>query len=245
LVSAVAAAARRTVVVNSGTPVIMPWVDQVDAVLWAGLPGQEGGHAVAAALFGDIEPAGRLVTTFPAADGAAPANGDLPYTEGTFIGYRGHHAGQAPPPAFWFGHGLGYSTWRYSKVRLVPDGPAPTVSVTNVGSRSSREVVQVYFKPRAADQPARRLAGRHRRTRGVCHHRGPGRPPHVAPLEPGHQRVGPAARRRRTAGGTGPRGRPRRARNSHSADHPVAGAYPSRRSTGEPVPGQGAGVPVP
>ncbi len=74
LVAAVAAAARRTVVVvNAATPVLMPWLAEVDAVLWAGLPGQEAGHAVAAALLGDIEPAGRLVTTFPAADGAAPA----------------------------------------------------------------------------------------------------------------------------------------------------------------------------
>ena len=73
LVRRVAAAAQRTVVVvNAATPVLMPWLDEVDAVLWAGLPGQEGGHAVAAALLGDIEPAGRLVTTFPTADGAAP-----------------------------------------------------------------------------------------------------------------------------------------------------------------------------
>ena len=89
LVHAVAAAARRTVVVvNAATPVLMPWLDEVDAVLWAGLPGQEGGHAVAAALLGDIEPAGRLVTTFPADDGAAPAwsvtpaDGELAYAEG-------------------------------------------------------------------------------------------------------------------------------------------------------------------
>ena len=120
LVSAVAAAARRTVVVvNAATPVLMPWLAEVDAVLWAGLPGQEAGHAVAAALVGDIEPAGRLVSTFPAADGAAPAwsvtpvEGRLEYAEGTFIGYRGHAAGHAPAPAFWFGHGLGYASWAY------------------------------------------------------------------------------------------------------------------------------------
>ena len=74
LVSAVAAVARRTVVVvNAATPVLMPWADEVDAILWAGLPGQEAGHAIAAALLGTIEPTGRLVTSFPAADGAAPA----------------------------------------------------------------------------------------------------------------------------------------------------------------------------
>jgi beta-glucosidase len=169
MVSAVAAAAKRTVVVvNAATPVIMPWLDEVDAVLWAGLPGQEGGHAVAAALLGVIEPAGRLVTTFPVEDAAAPAwsvtptDGDLVYSEGTFIGYRGHHAGQAPPPAFWFGHGLGYSTWDYSAPELVDGGAdaagagvAVAVEVTNTGARTSREVVQLYFQPAELDEPVR------------------------------------------------------------------------------------------
>ena len=167
LVSAVAAAAKRTVVVvNAATPVLMPWLDQVDAVLWAGLPGQEGGHAVAAALLGDIEPAGRLVTTFPADDGQAPAwsvtpvDGAVTYTEGPYIGYRGHFAGRAPAPRFWLGHGLGYATWEYGDVRVGADADAPvvTVSVTNTGTRPSREVVQVYFQPAEDDQPVR-LAG--------------------------------------------------------------------------------------
>ncbi|GIF45973.1 beta-glucosidase [Asanoa ferruginea] len=160
LVFAVAGAAARTVVVvNAATPVLMPWREQVDAILWAGLPGQEGGHAVAAALTGAIEPAGRLVTTFPAADGASPAwsvtpvDGKLPYTEGTFIGYRGHHAGRAPAPAFWFGHGLGYATWSYSDARW--SHPSVSVTVTNTGTRPSREVVQVYFAPSEPDQPVR------------------------------------------------------------------------------------------
>jgi beta-glucosidase len=163
LVEAVAGAARRTVVVvNAATPVAMPWLSRVDAVLWAGLPGQEGGHAVAATLLGDIEPAGRLVTTFPVDDAAAPAwsvtpvDGVLEYTEGTYIGYRGHFAGRAPAPAFWLGHGLGYSTWEYSDVRLVQGPPAAvSVTVTNTGARRSREIVQVYFRPAEADQPVR------------------------------------------------------------------------------------------
>jgi beta-glucosidase len=167
LVEAVAAVARRTVVVvNAATPVLMPWRHRVDAVLWAGLPGQEGGHAVAAALLGDIEPAGRLVTTFPDADGAAPAwsvtpvDGRLPYAEGPFIGYRGHAAGRAHEPAFWFGHGLGYTSWEYGEVRLVePDdvtgAPVVWVRLTNTGTRAGREVVQVYLRPGEPDQPVR------------------------------------------------------------------------------------------
>ncbi len=164
LVLAVAAAAPRTVVVvNAATPVLMPWLDDVDAVLWAGLPGQEAGHAVAAALSGTIEPAGRLVTTFPAADAAAPAwgvtpvDGRLVYTERDFIGYRGHHGGTAPEPLFWFGHGLGYSTWEYTDLAVRTDdaSPSATVTVTNVGARPSREVVQLYFDPADPEQPVR------------------------------------------------------------------------------------------
>lgn len=160
LVSAVAAEAKKTVVVvNAATPVLMPWIDEVDAVLWAGLPGQEGGHAVCAALFGDIEPAGRLVTTFPSADGAAPAwevvptDGALTYSEGTAIGYRGYYAGIAAAPAFWLGHGPGYATWEYSNAELVDDGVQ--VRVHKIGDRPSREVVQVYYEPSELGQPVR------------------------------------------------------------------------------------------
>jgi beta-glucosidase len=160
LVSAVAAAARRTVVVvNAATPVLMPWRDEVDAILWAGLPGQEGGHAVAAALLGDIEPAGRLVTSFPAADGASPAwevvptDGRLSYDEGVYVGYRGYAARRAPAPAYWFGEGLGYGEWAYGAVAL--SGSAVTVDLTNVSARDAREVVQVYLQPAEDDQPIR------------------------------------------------------------------------------------------
>ena len=82
----------------------MPWADEVDAIIVVGLPGQEGGHAVADALLGVREPAGRLVTSWPAADGAAPAweveptDLQLDYTDGTFVGYRGFHAGRADAP---------------------------------------------------------------------------------------------------------------------------------------------------
>ena len=213
LVSAVAAAARRTVVVvNAATPVLMPWLAEVDAVLWAGLPGQEAGHAVAAALLGDIEPAGRLVSTFPVADGAAPAwsvtpvDGTLVYAEGTFIGYRGHYAGRAPAPAFWFGHGLGYSTWSYGPATV--DGPA-------VDGRCDQH--------RQPDQPGgraglpgagrRRPAGAARRLDRGHRRAGPDRPgpgghgrPPVAPLD--RRRLGPAPTRRPPPGRSRPRRHP-------------------------------------
>ncbi|WP_394618160.1 glycoside hydrolase family 3 C-terminal domain-containing protein [Lentzea sp. JNUCC 0626] len=156
LVAAVAAAARRTVVVvNAATPVLMPWLAQVDAVLWAGLPGQEAGDAVAAALLGEIEPAGRLVTTFPRTNADAlplvPVDGELVYSEGTAFGYRG-----ASDPLFWFGHGLGYTSWEYGAAAVTgADGAVGSVSVevTNTGARAGREVVQVYLRP--SDEPVR------------------------------------------------------------------------------------------
>ena len=164
LVDAVAGVAPRTVVVvNAATPVLMPWAERVDAILVVGLPGQEGGHAVAAALLGTLEPAGRLVTTWPVADGAAPAwsvtpaDGKLPYTEGPFLGYRGHAADRAPAPQFWLGHGLGYGSWVYTAASLDTTGSAPvvTVSLRNTSGRPTREVVQVYLAPGDADQPVR------------------------------------------------------------------------------------------
>ncbi|MGZ3146067.1 glycoside hydrolase family 3 protein [Lentzea chajnantorensis] len=156
LVAAVAAAAARTVVVvNAATPVLMPWLEQVDAVLWAGLPGQEAGAAVATALLGHVEPAGRLVTTFPRSDADAltpvPVGGELVYGEGTAIGYRG-----ATDPLFWFGHGLGYTEWRYGDLSVsTRDDAVDVVSVRldNAGDRDGREVVQVYL--RAVDEPVR------------------------------------------------------------------------------------------
>lgn len=167
LVSRVASAAERTVVViNAATPVLMPWLDEVDAVLIAGLPGQEAGDAIADVLFGDAEPTGRLVTSYPREDGASPAWTVAPdvelavrYTEGTAIGYRGFQAGLAPEPLFWFGEGLGYGTWDYTDARLQGQDPL-TVAVTlrNSSDRTSRETVQLYFQPALADEPVR-LAG--------------------------------------------------------------------------------------
>jgi beta-glucosidase len=155
LVRAVATAARRTVVViNAATPVLMPWLDQVDAVLWIGLPGQEGGDAVADVLLGKAEPSGRLVTTFPVGDSDGPAwnvtpqDGALDYAEGTQVGYRGWY-GSTVEPAFWFGAGLGWGVWDYRAAEQLRDGDGESVTVVlaNTAERPSREVVQVYWRP--------------------------------------------------------------------------------------------------
>lgn len=167
LVRRVAAAAERTVVVvNAATPVLMPWLADMNAVVVVGLPGQEGGHAVAAALTGELEPTGRLVTTYPAADGQAPAwdvtpgeDLGLDYADDVFVGYRGYHAGRAAEPLFWFGHGLGYGSWEYGDATVSGSRSAGMLSVavdvTSTGGRDSRETVQVYFQPAETDQPIR------------------------------------------------------------------------------------------
>lgn len=177
LVSRVSAANPRTVVVvNAGSPVEMPWRDQVAAILLTWFPGQEAGHALADVLLGHAEPGGRLPTTWPVAledcpvVNVTPVDGAMPYEEGVFIGYPAWER-SAMAPAFGFGSGLGYTTWKYeSAAHYVgysgkhpgghPDSTL-TVRVRNTGDRAGREVVQVYLAPAIPDEsrPARRLAG--------------------------------------------------------------------------------------
>ncbi|WP_180687225.1 glycoside hydrolase family 3 protein [Streptomyces gossypiisoli] len=164
LVRAVAAANPNTVVVvNAGSPVELPWRDQVAAVLLTWFPGQEGGAALADVLTGTHEPGGRLPTTWgPLADTpvtrVAPTDGELPYTEGVFIGYRAWEK-EGRTPTYPFGHGLGYTDWSYESVEI--DGTTVKVRVRNTGGRPGREVVQLYVAPTEPDpeRPARRLAG--------------------------------------------------------------------------------------
>ncbi|WP_030160514.1 beta-glucosidase family protein [Streptomyces sp. NRRL S-244] len=151
LVRAVAAANPNTVVVvNAGSPVELPWRDEVAAVLLTWFPGQEGGAALADVLLGLAEPGGRLPTTWPARFADAPvtevipAEGRLEYTEGLFIGYRAYER-HAIAPAFPFGHGLGYTDWAYESLEVT--GTTARVRVTNTGTRPGREVVQLYLAP--------------------------------------------------------------------------------------------------
>ncbi|MCX3059994.1 glycoside hydrolase family 3 protein [Streptomyces beihaiensis] len=183
LVRAVAAANPNTVVVvNSGSPVELPWRDDVAAVLLSWFPGQEGGDALADVLLGTEEPGGRLPTTWGALADApvtrvTPQDGQLAYSEGVFIGYRAWERSGATP-AYPFGHGLGYTDWTYESVDVTATtgttgttgvtGPAATATATvtatvrvrNTGPRPGREVVQLYLSPAEpdADRPARWLA---------------------------------------------------------------------------------------
>jgi beta-glucosidase len=165
LVRRVAAANPRTiVVVNAGSPVELPWYDDVAAVLLVWFPGQEAGAALADVLLGAAEPGGRLPTTWPvvAADcpvlSTTPVDGVLPYDEGVFIGYRAwERSGVAP--RFPFGSGEGYTSWAYEAIEV--DGARVRATVRNTGSRPGREVVQIYVSPVDPDpeRPARWLAG--------------------------------------------------------------------------------------
>ncbi|MFH0518901.1 glycoside hydrolase family 3 C-terminal domain-containing protein [Streptomyces sp. M41] len=164
LVRAVAAANPNTVVVvNSGSPVELPWREDVAAVLLSWFPGQEGGLALADVLTGTHEPGGRLPTTWGSLADAPvtevhPSAGELPYTEGVFIGYRAWEK-EGRFPAYPFGHGLGYTDWAYESAEA--EGTTVTVRLRNRGERAGREVVQVYLAPGEpdADRPARWLAG--------------------------------------------------------------------------------------
>ena len=172
LVRAVAAANPRTVaVVNAGSPVELPWRDQVPAILLSWFPGQEFGHALADVLLGRAEPGGRLPTTWPARQAdvpvldTRPVEGRLEYAEGIHVGYRAW-ARAGTDPAFPFGHGLGYTTWAYEDLEAPATADAghevvARVRLANRGRRPGREVVQGYLaRPGSAvERPALWLAG--------------------------------------------------------------------------------------
>ncbi len=169
LIEKVAAVNPRTVVVlQTGGPVEMPWLDKVSAVIQAWYPGQEAGNAIADVLFGDAEPGGRLPQTFPKhlSDNSAITgdpktypgeNGHVVYTEGLAVGYRYHDADGATP-LFPFGYGLSYTRFEWSDPRasgkdMGLDGVTVEVEVTNIGDRAGAELVQLYVAPNASRLP--------------------------------------------------------------------------------------------
>ena len=172
LVRQVAAVNPRTiVVVNSGMPVLMPWADDVQAIVQAWLPGQAMGEALADVLLGLAEAGGRLPVTLPVAEADCPVleafpddEGALPYSEGLLIGYRGYDA-SGTDPRYPFGHGLGYTTWEYESLEgggalAAGEDLELTVTIRNTGARPGKEVVQAYVAgpPGEPGRPMRALA---------------------------------------------------------------------------------------
>jgi beta-glucosidase len=188
LVSAVAAANPHTIVIlETGGPVTMPWLDRVPAVIEAWYPGISGAQALANILFGDVNPSAKLPVTFAKSDqdlphpviagidlrpvptGGSGGRGgrgmlppfDIPYTEGLKVGYKWFDA-QDKQPLFAFGHGLSYTTFAYSGLKAAPASTGATVSFTvrNTGKRAGAEIAQVYASlPQGTGEPPKRLVG--------------------------------------------------------------------------------------
>ena len=187
LIAKVAAANPHTVVViESGTAITMPWVDQVSGILEAWYAGSRGAAAVANIIFGDVNPSAKLPMTFPKSEADLPhptivkppkrttdadrkgwrrIAGGLPafqvtYDEGVKVGYKWYDA-ENKPVLFPFGYGLSYTTYSYSNLKVTPgNNPRVTFTVTNTGNRAGAEVAEVYASlPASAAEPPKRLVG--------------------------------------------------------------------------------------
>ena len=157
LIERVAAANPKTVVVlQTGSPITMPWLDKVAGVIQAWYPGQECGNSIADVLFGTVNPSGKLSQTFPQRLEDNPAyinypgeHGRVRYGEGIFIGYR-YYEKKRVEPLFPFGFGLSYTSFVYSNLHVSPQTVTPDdsvtvhVDITNTGQYTGKEVVQVY-----------------------------------------------------------------------------------------------------
>jgi beta-glucosidase len=180
LIGAVAAANSKTVVVlETAGPVLMPWRGQVGAILEAWYPGALGGETIAKALFGEINPQGRLPATFPASidqlvrpvlpgsdqhivetlTPSASTPFGVVYSEGSDMGYRAYAKSGQTPPLYPFGYGLSYTGFRYSALK-VAGGKTLTASftVTNTGKRAGTDTPQVYLTA-APKRKQQRLIG--------------------------------------------------------------------------------------
>ena len=141
---------------ETGGPVLTPWRNQVRGLVEAWYPGEQGGPAIARALFGDTDPAGRLPVTFPRQEGDIPTAGDPQkypgvaeeesYKEGVLVGYRWYdHNGLTP--AFPFGFGRSYTTFvhRGLRIRRAPGGASVSVEAVNTGRRAGVDVAELYL----------------------------------------------------------------------------------------------------
>ena len=178
LVGAVSAANPHTIVVlETGGPAAMPWINKVNAAIEIWYPGIRGAEALANLLFGDVNPSGKLPATFaksdddlphsavpgmqPASAAGGPGGGrgmagfDLDYTEGLKVGYKWFDA-ENKQPLFAFGHGLSYTTFSYSGLKATMDSVSFTIR--NTGRRAGAEIAQVYASlPEVANEPPKRL----------------------------------------------------------------------------------------
>ena len=159
LIERVVKANKNTIIVlNAGSALEMPWLDKVPAVVQLWYNSQEQGNALADVLFGDVNPSGKLPTTFPVRLQDNPAyinypgeNGKVRYGEGIFVGYR-YYDKKEIEPLFPFGYGLSYTTFNYSNLRLSAKSLTPNellkvrVDVTNTGKVAGKEVVQLYVR---------------------------------------------------------------------------------------------------
>ncbi|MBD0293325.1 MAG: glycoside hydrolase family 3 C-terminal domain-containing protein [Jiangellaceae bacterium] len=175
LIDAVSRVNPNTIVVlQSGGPVTMPWINQVDGIMQLYYGGQEQGRALADVLFGDVNPSGKLPISYPRFD-AQPTTElgiqnpilnseviDVPYNEGVFVGYRGYERA-GTPLQFPFGHGLSYTQFRYRNAEAENRDGQVSVSFTvrNTGQRTGAEVAQVYAGtlPTSVATPPKQLAG--------------------------------------------------------------------------------------
>lgn len=176
LIDAVASVNPNVIVVlNTASPVRMPWHDKVKGILEMWFPGQEGGWATADLLTGKANPSGKLPITFPVtysqtplmepghAERYEPENDTVRYTEGLLVGYRWYDT-RGIKPLYPFGYGQSYTQFRYSDLKTVAAGDAVRVSftVTNAGKRAGAEAAQVYLAAPAnapVAMPAKALAG--------------------------------------------------------------------------------------
>jgi len=171
LIAAVAAANPDTIVVlNTGSAVTMPWLGAVRGVIEAWYPGQDDGDEIAAVLFGDADPSGKLPVTFPRSLAQVPAataaqwpgaGGTVRYSEGIDVGYR-WYATRHVTPLFPFGYGLSYTSFAFSRLLVRPDhgGYRVSADVTNTGRREGSDVAQLYVgDPASTGEPAEQLRG--------------------------------------------------------------------------------------